>query len=111
MKGLARSSKMEHRRRKRARIVLLAAEGMVPDPRAISKGDARHISSDRTGVLPSPRAEKRSSQRATQRTDMADDMTKLNEFQALNNEELDSVSRGVQVHRRHALTTQTCLVM
>jgi hypothetical protein len=39
---------------------------------------------------------------------MADDMTKLNEFQALNNEELDSVSRGVQVHRRHALTTQTC---
>jgi bacteriocin-like protein len=25
---------------------------------------------------------------------MADDMTKLNEFQALNNEELDSVSGG-----------------
>jgi hypothetical protein len=45
LKGLARWSKMEHRRRKRARIVLLAAEGMVPDPRAISKGDARHISS------------------------------------------------------------------
>ncbi len=58
------------------------------------KGDARHISSDRTGVLPSPPAEKRSSPRAIQRNDMADDMTKLNEFQALNNEELDSVSAG-----------------
>jgi bacteriocin-like protein len=29
-----------------------------------------------------------------QRNDMADDMTKLKAFQALNNEELDSVSGG-----------------
>jgi hypothetical protein len=51
----------------------------APDSSCDLKGDARHISSDRTGVRPSPPAEKRSSPRAIQRNDMADDMTKLNE--------------------------------
>src|SRR5450755_4353392 len=60
--------------------------------RTANKGDARHVPSDRTGVLLSPPVEKRSSSRATQRNDVADDMTRLNEFQALNDEELDSVS-------------------
>jgi len=83
---------MEHRRPKRARIVLLAAEGTVPDRRAIS--EVIRVTYLQIGAAYARRHEKRSSPRVIQRNDMADDMTKLNEFQALNNEELDSVGGG-----------------